>query len=193
MSDGDQFIDYYDVLGVNPNCSARDLEAAYHLLAKKYHPDHSDRPDVAKFTEAIEAFRALDSDSKRTAYDLVYAHATGFVFSSPEESHVDEQSAVSDADAHEKILLLLYKRRREQAQDAGVGRYYVKEILDCSEELFEFHLWYLREKGFIQTTEQGTLAITIEGVDHVISKSRSTLREKLLLTQSVQNQGKEMP
>ena len=54
----------------------------------------------------------------------------------------------------------------------------------CSEELFDFHLWYLREKGFIQTTERGTLTITIEGVDHVIATSRTILKEKLMIAQS---------
>ena len=33
-------------------------------------------------------------------------------------------------------------------------------------------------------TEQGTLAITIQGVDHVISMSRTTKAEKLLIAQS---------
>lgn len=79
--------------------------------------------------------------------------------------------------------MLLYRKRREQAQDAGVGQYFIHEMLGCSEEIFDFHLWYLKEKGFIMATDQGTLAITIEGVDHVIAMSRTTMREKLLLAQ----------
>lgn len=184
MDNDDPFVDFYNVLGVDPNCDARELENAYHSLAKKYHPDHAEFGDVAKLTEVIESYKALKTPEKRAAYDLRYARETGFLFSSADAELADERSAISDADAHTKILLFLYKRRREHAQDAGVGRYFVHELLNCSDELFEFHLWYLKEKGFIETTEQGTLAITIEGVDHVISMSRTTLKEKLLLASS---------
>ena len=54
----------------------------------------------------------------------------------------------------------------------------------CSDENFEFYIWYLKAKNFIEITEQGTLEITIQGVDHVISTSRATKAEKLLITQS---------
>jgi curved DNA-binding protein len=85
---------------------------------------------------------------------------------------------------HARILLFLYKRRREHAQDAGVAGFYVQEMLNCSEEHFDFHVWYLKAKDFIEITEQGALAITIQGVDHVISMSRNTMTEKLLIAQS---------
>lgn len=184
MSNAENFIDYYSILRVNPNCNAKTLANAYHILAKKYHPDHSDTADVAKLTELIDAYKVLKDAEKRAEYDFRYSSATGFIFSSTEDDFIDEKSALSDADAHIKILLFLYKRRRENAEDAGVVRYFVHELLKCSEEIFEFHIWYLKEKGYILTTEQGTLAITIDGVDHVISMSRTTLKEKLLLPQS---------
>jgi curved DNA-binding protein len=57
-------------------------------------------------------------------------------------------------------------------------------MLNCSDEHFEFHTWYLKAKGFIEITEQGTLAITIQGVDHVIDISRTNMMEKLLIAQS---------
>ncbi|WP_067732317.1 J domain-containing protein [Novosphingobium naphthalenivorans] len=193
MTKDDTFVDYYDILEVSPSCSARALESAYHLLAKKYHPDHSEGGDVEKLTKIISAYKALRTPEKRAEYDIVYSEVTGFLFPSAADELDDERSAISDADAHAKILLFLYKRRREQAQDAGVGRYYVHQLLNCSDELFEFHLWYLKEKGFIVTTEHGTLAITIEGVDHVISTSRASLREKLLIAQAGDGPGKDVP
>lgn len=191
MSNGDHFIDYYNILRVNPNCNAKALANSYHILAKKYHPDHSDEADVAKLTEVIDAYKILKDTEKRADYDFLYSKTTGFVFSSTPDDLIDEKSALSDAEAHEKILLFLYKRRREHADDAGVVRYFVHELLKCSDEIFEFHIWYLKEKGYILTTEQGTLAITIDGVDHVISMSRTTLKEKLLLSQSSEDKNQE--
>jgi curved DNA-binding protein len=168
MANDAPFIDLYNVLQVSPNCSARVLETAYHALAKKYHPD------------------------ERSEYNLHYASLTGFDFSpAPEEEVEAEKSALSDADAHAKILQMLYQNRRENASDPGVPRYLVQEALNCSDEIYVFHLWYLREKGFILTTEQGTLAITIEGVDHVIAMSRTTMRENLRITQSSESQASD--
>jgi len=193
MTDSEPFVDYYEILQVDPNCDQRTLETAYHYLAKIYHPDHSDQADVGKLTEVIEAFRALKDPEERFQYDVQYASVTGFVFTQYDDEFEDQKSAISDAEVHEKLLLFLYKKRRENAQDAGVGRYYVQQEVDCSDEHFEFHLWYLRSKGLIETTEQGTLAITIEGVDHVISISRSTISENLRLTQSSGAQDQAQP
>jgi curved DNA-binding protein len=172
------------VLRVDPNCNARTLETAYHMLAKTYHPDHGEAADVGKLTEVIDAYKALRNGEDRVAYNQRYAAHTGFIFFDPDEGLGADHSALSDADAHARILQLLYKRRREHAQDAGVGRYFVQELLDCTDDVFDFHVWYLKEKGLILATEQGGLAITIAGVDHVIAMSHSAQKEKLLITQS---------
>jgi curved DNA-binding protein len=97
---------------------------------------------------------------------------------------VNGKTALDDAEIHEKILHTLYRKRRENAKDAGLVGWLLQEMLECSEEHFEFHLWYLKSKGFLELTEQGTLAITIQGVDHVISRSRTDEVEKLLLSKS---------
>jgi len=181
MAFEEPFVDFYAILEESPTCSARTLEEAYHSLAKRYHPDHAEEADVRKFTEVVSAYKALKDPGDRAKYDLHYAKATGFEFDSPDDEMADERTAGSDADAHAKILQFLYRRRRENAQDAGVGRYLIQNMLKCPDELFDFHTWYLKEKGLIVLTEHGTLAITIMGVDHVIATSRTAIREKLLL------------
>lgn len=184
---GEPFVDYYAMLRVNPSCDAKMLELAYHRLAKTYHPDHSGEVDTTKFHEATEAYRILRDPRQRAKYDFLYANINGreaFEDSPVDELGVDERTALNDAEAHATILMFLYKKRREQAQSAGVVGFYLQELVNCSDEHFEFHKWYLKEKGFVSITEQGTLAITIQGIDHVISMSRSTNAEKLLLAQS---------
>lgn len=188
MTDDGGFIDYYDALGVGPDCSPKALEKAYRDLAKLYHPDHSGSADVGKFKEVVEAYKALRHPDERAKYDALFfadAQPDPTAFSSAGESAGEEKAALDDAEAHSRILLQLYKQRREKAQDAGVPEFAILDALGCSEAHLEFHLWYLRAKGFIERNEQGMYAITIEGVDHVIAMSQTTKMERLLIAQSV--------
>jgi curved DNA-binding protein len=188
MTDGETpFIDHYAVLRVHPACDEKALEAAYHELAKRYHPDNADTGDAEKFNDVIQAYKVLRSTTKRARYDRDYARTMpggASRFTVPQgEVEVEDQGAIDDAEAHDRILIYLYNKRRENAQDAGVIGFYLQEMLRCTHEHFEFHKWYLKEKGFIHVTEQGTLAITIQGVDQVISMSRTAKAEKLLIAQ----------
>jgi curved DNA-binding protein len=151
-----------------------------------YHPDRTGTVDSTKFNEVTEAYKTLRDPNRRAEYDLLYfkndireSHCA-----SSNDIEIEDKAALNDADDHARILLFLYKKRREDAQNAGVAGFYLQDLLNCSDEHFEFHKWYLKEKGFIVLTEQGTLAITIQGVDHVISMSRATKAEKLLIAQS---------
>lgn len=187
MTDGQPFVDYYNVLQVDPSCDTKFLEVAYHRLAKMYHPDHTGSADTAKFSELSAAYKVLRSRNKRAKYDLLYfQHFPERISkSTPEsESSFEDGPALDDAKAHARILQFLYEKRRENAQNAGVVGFYLQDMLQCSDEHFDFHKWYLKEKGFVVLTEQGTLAITIQGVDHVISMSRTAKAERLLLEQA---------
>lgn len=63
--------DYYEVLGVAKNASAKDIKKAYYQLAKKYHPDtNKDDPNASKkFQQVSEAYEVLSDDTKRREYD----------------------------------------------------------------------------------------------------------------------------
>lgn len=183
MADDQAFIDYYGILQVSLNCDAKTLETEYRRLAKLYHPDYTDSDDATKFSEITEAYKILRNPKRRAEYDVLYAQNVGDI-ASDTGAEINEDTALTDADDHAKILMFLYKRRREHAQNPGVVGYFLQEMLNCSHEHFEFHKWYLREKGFVATTEQGTLAITIQGIDHVISMSRTTKAEKLRIAHS---------
>lgn len=183
MESAEPFVDYYDLLQVSPGCDAKMLEKAYRHFAQKYHPDHPETADVEKFQEIIEAYNVLRDPETRAKYNERYKRErlNGFAFVPQDEDiRIDAKSAVEDAETHEKILYYLYKRRREHAEDPGVVGYFIEKLIDCSHENYQFHIWYLKSKGFISVTEHGTLEITIEGVDHVISMSRETEERKLL-------------
>jgi len=187
MTGGNGFVNHYAALQVDPDCDAKALEAAYHRLAKRYHPDRTGNEDATAFSEVTEAYRVLRDEERRAAFDEEYAEIVGTHLFRGRSGSVpghDDDFAADDADDHARILLYLYKKRREDAQQAGVIGYYLQEMLQCSDEHFEFHKWYLKEKGLIATNEQGQLAITIQGVDHVITMSHASRAKKLLSDQS---------
>ncbi|WP_246694490.1 hypothetical protein [Mesorhizobium sp. M2E.F.Ca.ET.209.01.1.1] len=64
------------------------------------------------------------------------------------------------------LLSLLYVRRRRDVNNPGIGDEELERLSGCPREHLEFHLWYLKAKGFIGRTENGTFAITVEGIDH---------------------------
>ena len=183
------FVDYYAILRVHPECDSRTLEIAYRKLAQLYHPDHPETADTARFSAVIEAYRALKDHSKRLAYDVQFSAHTGFGFSAADAILAEERTALSDAEVHAEVLMTLYKRRRERASEPGVGPFELQRMLDCSDEAFDFHAWYLKAKGLVETTDAGTLAITIAGVDHVISTSRGAAQDRLRIAQIAGHSG----
>ena len=189
MEDDEEFVDFYALLEVETDCDRSAIEKSYRQLAQLYHPDHSETADVEKFQEATRAYKVLKDAGRRAEYDRQRNAHLGIEEPAPtprDDIVIDGATAVQDAEVHEQILLALYKQRRENAREPGMMPYYVQRGLDCSDESFEFHTWYLKSKGFIEITQQSELAITIEGVDHVISSSRAA-KEKLLLEQAKRN------
>ncbi len=63
--------DYYEVLGVGRDASAREVKSAYRKLAVKFHPDRNqgDKEAEAKFKEASQAYAVLSDSDKRARYD----------------------------------------------------------------------------------------------------------------------------
>ncbi|MEO6360268.1 MAG: DnaJ domain-containing protein [Sphingomicrobium sp.] len=179
---------YYEILQIEPGCDASGLDAAYHSLAKMYHPDRNNSPDTTKFSEITDAYRVLRNPETRTEYDNLHGFKVEVEPAADDDIWFDGGAALNDSEDHAKILTYLYKRRRAQPEDAGVIGFYVQEMLKCSHEAFEFHKWYLKEKGFIAITEQGTIAITIDGIDQVISMSRTRKEKRLLIGQSRDDQ-----
>ena len=59
--------DYYDILGVSRDASAKDLKTAFRKLAAKHHPDAGG--DAEKFKEINEAYNTLKDPQKKQMYD----------------------------------------------------------------------------------------------------------------------------
>ncbi|WP_120716275.1 J domain-containing protein [Tsuneonella amylolytica] len=180
-----EFIDFYEVLHVDPGCSQRELEVAFHLLAKRFHPDSPDTTDIDRFDEVTAAYRVLRDPVARKEYDDRFFPNRQETITNgrcDDADALDERTAVSDAEMHSRILLALYKRRRAHPTDASVGQWHLQQAIGCSPDSFDFHMWYLKSKGFVEVAEDSGFVITIGGVDEVISQSRAHRAERLLLT-----------
>ena len=64
--------DYYEVLGIAPSASTKEIREAYHKLAFKYHPDRNQKSGEAhkKMQEINEAYAILSDPIKRREYDV---------------------------------------------------------------------------------------------------------------------------
>jgi hypothetical protein len=74
----------------------------------------------------------------------------------------------ADRRIRDAALTLLYTARRNDPDRPGIGVVELERLLGCPEEHMKFHLWYLRENGWILRTESGAFAITASGVDRVL-------------------------
>ncbi len=65
--------DYYKVLGVSSDASAKDLKKAYRKLASEYHPDKNkgDSKSEERFKEISAAYDVVGDEKKRKEYDEV--------------------------------------------------------------------------------------------------------------------------
>ena len=131
----------------------------------------------------MEAHDTLKDPVKRAQYDIQHKNHSGFRTKLAEEAS-DTKGIERDVVIQDKLLSILYVKRRQDINDPGIGDFELERLSGCPREHLEFHLWYLKAKGWIGKLEDGTLAITVEGVDRANSKHRRETDPKLLTDQN---------
>lgn len=121
---------YYEILNVPRNASAKDIKKAYYQLAKKYHPDtNKGDPDSAKkFQEVSEAYEVLSDDSKRKSYDQFGTTANRMGFDQGTSGYQEYHSNIDPEELFRKIFnefgfdpFSERKGRQEQRYDQEFG------------------------------------------------------------------------
>jgi curved DNA-binding protein CbpA len=173
------FIDYYEVLEVSPNANSETLERVFRYFAMRYHPDNQETGDEARFSEIVEAHNTLKDPVKRAQYDIQYRdHAALSREWTVEASNT--KGIQRDVVIQAKLLSLLYVKRRQDVTDPGIGDVELERLSGCPREHLEFHIWYMKAKGWIARIENGTIAITVEGVDRTNSEHSRVSTVRLL-------------
>jgi hypothetical protein len=163
---GDSLQDYYEDLQISPNADSETVERVFRLLAKRYHPDNRDTGHAEKFNRISSAYKVLSDDEKRAAYDARYDALRSRKWKTSENG---SSSGGFENDEHlrNRILAILYIERRNEPSGSGIGLWRIEQLLGLPERILEFHVWYMKEKGWIQRTDTGGYAITAAGVDAV--------------------------
>jgi hypothetical protein len=162
-----EYADHYEVLQVSPRADHETIQRVFRHLAKRFHPDNTESGDPERFKLVMEAFRVLSQPKLRAGYDAGYEQVRETRW-----RIFDQETSANDVAADRRIrvaaLSLLYAARRNDPDRPGIGVVELERLLGCPEEHMKFHLWYLRENGWIQRTESGAFAITATGVDRVL-------------------------
>jgi curved DNA-binding protein len=170
MTGNNDLTDYYEFLQINHNADNETVEKVFRMLAKRYHPDNGLTGDIDKFNMILEAYRVLSDPEKRAAYDIAYPEIQRRKWQlhlsiSSEDNNEDETKIRYD------ILAALYVMRKKNVKEPGIGIWNLEKLLGYPEELMEFEMWYLKEKGWLLRTDTGKYAITADGVD-IVEKNK---------------------
>lgn len=177
--DKGEFVDYYETLKISPNADSDTIDMMFRHLAKRWHPDNHQTGNMDRFEALMNAYKVLSDPTKRAAFDAKYDEVLALKTKVLLEISVDSGLSGEQRIRH-GILSTLYIARRRNAQKAGVGNIQLEQVLGCPQDQVDFNIWYLAEKGWIQRTENGTLAITAAGVDAVEEKHLTLRRDRLL-------------
>jgi curved DNA-binding protein CbpA len=159
-----KFQDHYITLGVETKADSETIQAAYSVLAKKYHPDNRDTGDPVKFEAVNLAFEVLADPALRIEFDKIKGvdHEAG----DPKFTGIDffqhlQHSAVLRA----TILCLLYDRRRIRSFKPALSMRHLEAMLFVKAEALDFALWYLKKRSLVVSDDKSALQITVDGMD----------------------------
>lgn len=183
MSAYSEFIDYYEILEISPNANPETVERMFRYFAQRYHPDNPGTADRSRFDVVVEAHETLKDPVRRAQYDIAHRNQSNARSKFVEEVS-DGKGVRQGIDIQNRVLSFLYAKCRQNVREPGIGDAELERLSGCPSEHLEFHLWYLKEKGWIRKIENGTFAITVEGIDRANSESEHKSVNKLLTDRS---------
>ena len=176
------FEDYYETLQLSSNADTETIDRVYRILVRRYHPDNQETGDTEKFNRIVRAHKILSDPDTRASFDVSYEENRGTTLKIFQETK-NPESYDGDKRIMEGILSVLYTSRRRDSDKGGVGIVQLERLLACPSKHLEFHIWYLKEKGWVERMENGMFAITASGCDRVMEQDGMFLRKDRLLSE----------
>jgi len=160
------FVNYYELLQISPNAEYETHQRVFRMLAARFHQDNVKTGDKDKFVLLNQAHAVLADPESRAKYD------------SELQQHLAEPLSVFtgreflqgiDGENNRRmgILCLLYNRRRNTPEQAGMSLLQMESLMSMPREHLMFTIWYLKEKEWIRQVENSDMVITSLGVDEV--------------------------
>jgi curved DNA-binding protein CbpA len=163
----EEFVDHYELMQISPHAEPGTIQRVYRMLAARYHPDNPETGDTDKFVALQKAYAVLSDPEARALYDQkceVRETEPLPIF------EMKEFVIGVDVEVNRRLgaLCLLYNRRRNNPDSAGLSLLDLETRMALPREHLEFTIWYLRDKGFVRRDETSNdMMITGEGVDYV--------------------------
>jgi len=183
---------YYQILQVDSQSHPTIIRYAYRYLAGIYHPDNAESGNAEMFRIVSEAFRTLSDPGRRQAYDAQLGlkapppaqpgTVNSVLGSMPEIPKTG--LSYNEVEIRLAVLQQLLIAKKKRVQTGGCSAKVLMDVLNVGMQEMEFILWYLREKKWIERTEQSFM-ITVDGVDYLI--------DSLSKTQVLDDGGKTAP
>lgn len=175
--------DLYELLEVSPHASQETIERMFRFLAQRYHPDRQGTGDAERFDQIVKAYKTLKEPESRATYDSSHKTNLDYQWSLVEEAG-DSVNFYNDNIIQERVLSVLHTKRKREPTEPGLSPMQLERLTGCPHEMLDFHLWYLRDKGWIMRMDDGSVAITASGVDQSLLHHRRGETQKLITEQS---------
>jgi curved DNA-binding protein CbpA len=163
-----KFQDHYAILGVEPKANSEVIQAAYAKLAAKYHKDNPVTGDPEKFEAVNLAYEVLCDATLRGEFDKLKGIGQEDdkprFGGAPFFDNLGKQTGLRAA-----ILSVLYERRQLKPYRPALSMRHLDGMINAGNDELNFALWYLKQRGLVQSDDKSNLQITVEGMDFLES------------------------
>ncbi|KAF8356723.1 dnj-18 [Pristionchus pacificus] len=170
-SSSSAYINHYEILGVKPTATLKEIKTAYYSLSKKHHPDtNPDRKDEAAkmFTQVAESYEILSSEDKRKAYDL-----TRRPMGTRRASSAHPVRGFTDLDIDYKNFEAFQKnaRRRQQRRD--------QFVYEWPDEFSQGDRPFRRPREFRSVFDEATERVSAHKDSRTVQREMEELRREM--------------
>jgi curved DNA-binding protein CbpA len=159
-----KFQDHYIVLEVEPRSETDVIQQAYQKGVQLYHPKTGSEPSQEKFDAVNLAYEVLSDPGLRAEFDKLKGHNQ--TENAPRFSgQMFFDSLGSDVHLRITLLCVLYDRRRNRPFTPSLSMRHIEGIVESTTPQLTLALWYLKQRGLVQSDDKSSLQITADGMD----------------------------